>query len=322
MSKMPELKVHFLNVGHGDCVIVSHPSGRVSVIDINNGCVLDDNSFNELAAYYPLELSKFIRASLAKEERSTVLIEKGYDIKLTNPIEFLKANYPNSRIWRYIQTHPHMDHMRGLAALRQEGISIDHLWDTRHKFVPNLQQADRADWEEYELLRNNSGEANVLRLNRGAEGEFYNRDPAGVPPGDGIEILHPPAGSNSSAGPDENPNNLSYILRLEYAGVVFILGGDAEEEVWKEVAKNCPGKLKCHVLKASHHGRDSGYCEDAVKLMKPQYTVVSVGKKPDSDASNKYRKHSENVWSTRWRGNITVTVDQFGNGNVVSEYDR
>ncbi|MDJ0728679.1 MAG: hypothetical protein QNJ33_01680 [Crocosphaera sp.] len=60
----------------------------------------------------------------------------------------------------------------------------------------------------------------------------------------------------------------------------------------------------------------------AVKLMKPQYTIVSVGKKPETDASNKYRQYSDHVWSTRWRGNITLEIDTNGQANIDSEYDR
>jgi hypothetical protein len=42
------LRVHFLNVGHGDCTIISHPSGRLTMIDINNSQDYDPGSFNEL----------------------------------------------------------------------------------------------------------------------------------------------------------------------------------------------------------------------------------------------------------------------------------
>ena len=256
-------------------------------------------------------------------ERIAVLVEKGYNIKLTNPLEFLKEMYPGKPIWRYIQTHPHMDHMRGLVAIGQDHIGIANLWDTDHDYVPDdLTDADRVDWDEYQALRSGKRTTNVLRICRGAKAVFYGEDPAGVPPGDGIQILHPPGGARTSADSDENPNSLSYILRMEYKGIVFIFGGDAEESVWKEVAQACPKLLKCNVLKASHHGRDTGYCEDAVKLMQPEYTVVSVGNKPDTDASNKYKKHSQNVWSTRWRGDITVTVPEQGQARIKSEYER
>jgi hypothetical protein len=44
------LRIHFLNVGHGDCTIISHPSGRLTMIDINNSQDYDEESFNELLA--------------------------------------------------------------------------------------------------------------------------------------------------------------------------------------------------------------------------------------------------------------------------------
>ena len=42
------LRVHFLNVGNGDCTIISHPSGRLTMIDINNSQDYDSESFTEL----------------------------------------------------------------------------------------------------------------------------------------------------------------------------------------------------------------------------------------------------------------------------------
>src|ERR1700730_3140779 len=42
------LRIHFLNVGHGDCTIISHPSGRLTMIDINTSQDYDDESFQEL----------------------------------------------------------------------------------------------------------------------------------------------------------------------------------------------------------------------------------------------------------------------------------
>ena len=42
------LQVDFLNVGHGDCTVISHPSGRLTMIDINNSQNYDSESFTEL----------------------------------------------------------------------------------------------------------------------------------------------------------------------------------------------------------------------------------------------------------------------------------
>ena len=42
------LRVHFLNVGHGDCTIIKHHSGRLTMIDINNSQDYDSATFNDI----------------------------------------------------------------------------------------------------------------------------------------------------------------------------------------------------------------------------------------------------------------------------------
>jgi len=72
-------------------------------------------------------------------------------------------------------------------------------------------------------------------------------------------------------------------------------------------------RLKSDFLKASHHGRDSGYHQSALKLIAPRLTIVSVGLKPDTDASNKYRQQTGNrVPSTRYHGNIEIRIADDG----------
>jgi competence protein ComEC len=114
----------------------------------------------------------------------------------------------------------------------------------------------------------------------------------------------------------------SYVIWFQYAGIKVVLGGDATEAVWQSIHKQYGNNLKCHVLKASHHGRDSGYHQPAVEAMSPQYTIVSVGKKPETDASDNYLQYSDHVWSTRWRGNIVLTIQPDGNANIESQYNR
>ncbi|BAF60582.1 predicted hydrolase [Pelotomaculum thermopropionicum SI] len=320
------LKVHFLNVGHGDCTIIMHPFGRLTMIDINNGTELDSISANEILDFFTQSKEDLKRRLIAERlgiSKSRQLVEAGYDIQLTNPIEFLKQQYPNNSIFRYIQTHPDLDHMRGLVALREVGIQIWNFWDTKHNKIPDFQwESDEEEWEEYKAFRTGKRGAKVLYLYRGARGIYYNQEPEGVDGGDGLEILSPTSELVEAANEAGNTNNLSYVLRLTYKGIRIIFGGDAEKEAWDSIVGHYGEGLKCHVLKASHHGRETGYHQEAVKLMNPQYTIVSVGKKPDTDASNKYRQYSDYVWSTRWKGNITLTIDSNGKATIESEYDR
>ena len=56
--------------------------------------------------------------------------------------------------------------------------------------------------------------------------------------------------------------------------------------------------------------------------MSPEFTIVSVGKKPKTDATNKYKQYSTHVWSTRWKGNIRFELNIDGTGTYYTQYDR
>ena len=317
------VKVHFLNVGHGDCMIIKHNSGRITMIDVNNGQDLDRTTAEELYPSFGLPAERIEIDELVECNEYQILAERGYDIPITNPIEYLKNHYPGADLFRYIQTHPDLDHMRGLLALGTAGIGIQNFWDTEHGKTPEFQSdADEQEWNEYVAFRKGNRSLTYLNLYRGSRGVFYNEEPAGVEGGDGLMILAPTPAMVKAANEANNTNNLSYVIRLRYRGISVICAADAESAVWDNLVEEYGEDLKCHVLKASHHGRDTGYHQDAVKLMSPEYTIVSVGEKPESDASNKYRQYSKHVWSTRWKGNIALEISDDGKGTISSEYDR
>lgn len=318
------LKVHFLNVGHGDCIVVKHASGRITLIDINNGSELDTESLLEVSSELPPRYGGALGLRGMVLNKSQLQL-RGYNIETTNPIEFISKRYPGTGIIRYIQSHPHMDHMRGIAALVRAGMTPENFWDTVHNEEPEIQEADIEDWETYLAFRNGHfKETKVLRLNRGATGKYYNREEDDSLGGDGIEILAPTPELQKYASENGKVNELSYVLRISHGGRSMILGGDAESETWKDIYEHYGDKLYCQVLKASHHGRASGYYQPAVKAMAPTFTIVSVGKKPETDASNLYRQYSKEVWSTRWKGNISITFpDSIAEPFLYEwEYDR
>jgi hypothetical protein len=59
------VRVHFLNVGHGDSTIIEHASGRLSLININSGSALDPESAKELAKTFSLSETVIQRAAPA-----------------------------------------------------------------------------------------------------------------------------------------------------------------------------------------------------------------------------------------------------------------
>src|SRR3972149_1858657 len=101
---MSELLFHFLNVGKGNFSIIDFTSGRLTVTDI------DDS-----------------RAISAASKAYMEVIEK--KAKLTNPIEYIINNFKDKDIFRFILTHPDMDHMSGIKGLFEKKAVIN-FWDT------------------------------------------------------------------------------------------------------------------------------------------------------------------------------------------------
>ena len=131
--------VHFLNVAPGDCTIIRHTSGHVTMVDICDGNTE----------------SKVKKAKLTGTTRIKPLGNFRMCEYPTNPIQYLKG-LGISRIFRFILTHPDMDHMDGLKALFDE-IRITNFWDTGVKRdSPEFGEEspyDEADWDCYENLR-------------------------------------------------------------------------------------------------------------------------------------------------------------------------
>lgn len=319
-------KLHFLNVGHGDCTVVEFASGNLSVVDINNGKLDEDSKkevFNELGVS---ELDMFLKRSQRGFDESRFLFEKGYDINLTDPVDWLQ-NQGAGSIFRFICTHPDMDHISGLNKLDNSNIEIVNFWDVNHNFEKDESDFDKTkynydDWTTYCKLRKSTKNPKSLNLLRGHLRDYWKDD--------GIQILSPTQKLIDLAHEKDDPNPLSYILLIHRGKIKTYLCGDATNDITlpdmiehygDDFFKKNDGELV--ILKAPHHGRDSGYYKEFVDLIKPDIVIVSVGKKPATDATNKYRNYCDNVWSTRWKGNITLNCNPLeGKVTYSFEYDR
>lgn len=310
------LTTHFLNVGHGDCTLIEHPSGRITMIDINNSKSLPEPDIEALAEDLGLTASAF-RAG-GSPPAGFKSWEEYYRSFLVDPTDwFIEKFGADEDVWRYIQTHPDMDHMGGLfRCFYQEKIRVWNMWDVVHTKELDSDSFtnspySEADWTMYQLMRLghtvDGREHKVINPLRGDQRQYWEDD--------NIQILGPTQDLVDYANETENWNNLSYVLRVEHAGRSIILPGDAEKPAWDKIESfDDPDDLPCDILKASHHGRESGYSESATDAMSPDYVICSVGKKPSTDASDEYASHGAKVLSTRYHGTITVTIED--NGSV------
>lgn len=300
------LDIHFLNVGHGDCTIVVFPSGNLTMIDINNSMALSDDDELELAAQKGITLESFRKAAFGK-----VSWEEYYKSLLVDPTEYFQEKFEGKGLFRYIQTHPDMDHMSGLCRFFwEEKINVLNFWDSQNtkafeesKF--NKSRYNWNDWLTYCLMRKGrvqEGNAHkVIHNLQGNTGDHWSSD--------GITVLSPTQKLVDTCNDDEAWNDVSYVLRIDYGGRAIILAGDAEESSWGQIESTYDSSdLKCDILKAAHHGRLSGYSETAIDSLDPALVICSVGKKPGTDATAEYKAHGAQVLSTRYCGTIVARI--------------
>lgn len=135
-----------------------------------------------------------------------------------------------------------------------------------------------------------------------------------------IKILSPhPEDSDTS-------NNASIVLSVAADQVSILLPGDCEsEQRWNNIVKYFGKWLPSNVLVAPHHGSMNGCVEAAVKLIAPEYTVISCGEDnqhghPHDEAVEIYERHtSKEVLITHEVGSILFETDGLAITQVITD---
>lgn len=267
-------KIHFLNVGYGDCSLIEHENiDHKTVIDICNGNfeeIIDDNKSIE---------EDFSEKPEIKKPKGN-FNQKDYPI---NPINYFKKIGVES-IFRFISTHPDMDHLDGIKKLFDD-LDVYNFW-----CIPNNKefQSDedgrykKDDWDFYKNLKSGKESAKTLNIYSGSNGLYYNQEYDNYPNGDCLEIIFPTEDFareiNKSNG---NYNNLSYIILYRDNNKKILFTGDSEDEAWNELLKNKKllDKIRnIDVLIAPHHGRTSGGNDTFLNITKPKLTLFGNAK--------------------------------------------
>jgi competence protein ComEC len=295
--------VHFLNVGKGDCTLIQHNTGHNSLIDICKG----NHEAPEKSA-----LEMFMEMW---EETHSVPGDFGMSKKPTNPVKYLQSLGIKS-LFRFILTHPDMDHLDGFNAL-MDSIGVSNFWDAgivREKpdFAGRCAGYREEDWDRYISVRDGKGEG-TKRINYLAGARFaYANQKKDEISGDGLYILAPDAKLLAAANDSGDINDASYVLLYRSAGGRILIPGDAHDETWDYVVANYKNDVEnCSVLFAPHHGRKSGRNFDFLNVVKPKITFFGC-----AESGNL----AYNAWSTR---NLpVVTNNQAGNIVLACENER
>lgn len=119
--------------------------------------------------------------------------------------------------------------------------------------------------------------------------------------------------------PDKNVENVesnlaSIVAKLSVGENCFIFMGDAPKSTEAHLISIDADNLDCEVLKAGHHGSRTSSMEDFVKIVSPEYVVISSGKNnryghPHKEVLNILQKLGISILRTDEIGTITIESD-------------
>ena len=267
--------VHFLNVNEGDCILIQHPSGHNSVIDISNGAIVE-NVFESMSGNHN---------------------QKNYPV---NPIEYFK-DLKIDTVFRFILTHPDMDHMDGIKNLF-DNFNVLNFWDTENSKVMGENASwgryKKDDWDFYQEIRKAKSDPKTLHLYAGSQGKYYNENETGDSGADGLYLLAPTKQLTEEANRTEDYNDCSYVILYRTVdGKRIIFAGDSAEKTWDYILENHEDDVKnIDILIAPHHGRKTGGNRDYLDVLNPKLTLFG-------NAKSEYLDYA--AWNNRNLDHIT-----------------
>ena len=291
---MSDPKIHALNVGNGDCFILERGSGRVTMIDICCGNLDTKGLFEARGSKPPGDY--------------------GMREKPTNPVAYLTSK-GISQIWRFILTHPDMDHMDGIKNLFDKK-TVCNFWDCgirREKPDFSAGGYEKKDWDFYENLIN-GGVSNltVIAPRTDSKGKFWNRDDdAGTGNGDFLRILAPTQELIDAANDSEDINDASYVIVYRSSVGPIIFAADSHDKTWEYILEHHADAVKdAAVLFAPHHGRKSDRDYSFLDIVNPRVSFFGC-------APSEHLAYS--AWNSR--DLLFFTNNQCGNIHIYPDGD-
>lgn len=187
-----------------------------------------------------------------------------------------------------IATHPHEDHVGGLAAALN-ACSVESL------LTPVLEY----DTKAFHSMMKYAGKQGV-NIVVPSVGDYFMIGSARV------DILGPLRFY-------ENSNDNSIVCRIAHGENTFLFGGDAEWTSERDLVDSGVD-LSADVLKVNHHGSDTSSSYVFLRAVMPEYAVISVGK------DNSYDHPSEAVLSRLQDvGAEVFRTDELGSIECISD---
>ncbi len=216
----------------------------------------------------------------------TMLIDTGENYHGEGIIHYIeRCGY--SKIDYLVGTHPHSDHIGSMSYI------VRH-FKIGSVLMPNV----AANTEMYENLLKSIESKDITVKN----------------PKAGLKIIRGDDFSARVIGPQEinedNLNDNSLVIRLDYKDATFLFMGDAEHDEIESISAD----MSADVLKVGHHGSANATYQSFLEKVQPQIAVISCGENndyghPHQSVLKLLKQMDCDVYRTDKDGTVTVYTD-------------
>ena len=255
-----QLELSAIDVGQGDSLLVSFPTGKLMLVDGGGIPSFGRRSHTQM--------------DIGEDVVSPYLWERS--IRTVDVVAL---------------THAHEDHIGGLAALI-ENFHVKELWTGA--------MADSPAWCALRDKAQRRG-VRIVPMQSGRNFAYG---------GTQIEVLAPLADYVATEVPR---NNDSLVLRIAYGRNSFLLTGDMERQIERDLTFD--GRVvHADVLKVGHHGSKTSSTEDFLGRVQPAFAIISVGSgnsygHPNPDVLDRLAEHHTTVFRTDQDGLVSIRSD-------------
>jgi len=212
----------------------------------------------------------------------TMLIDAGNKGDGSSVVSYIK-NLGYSTIDYLVATHPHEDHIGGMA-------TVINSFNIGQIYMPKVASTTQA----FEGLLTTIQD----------KGYSINTAQAGVQIAPGINILSPSVGSDYG----DELNDWSAVISIVYGNKTFLFLGDAG------TAPESTFSIDADVVKVAHHGSRTAFSNALYKEWSPDIAIISVGKDnsyglPDEEVIQGLTDVGAIIYRTDTNGTIVVESD-------------